>query len=115
HLRLDRDAVLPDAHEGVPGRHGGQARTSLAVGANHDMTPPPRCRLAVAPRFHLEPDWAARLGVGTGVREVDGRFFPLGPWRPLTGDELPLLVSGPENDGEAGCLFQIPGHLRAAW
>jgi hypothetical protein len=57
--------------------------------------------------------------VGTGVREADGRFFPRGPWRPLTADELPLLILGPEHgpetDAEAGCLFQIPGHLRAAW
>src|SRR4051812_28419751 len=83
------------------------------------MTPPPRCRLTVAPRFHLAPDWAARLAVGTGVWEADGRFFPRGPWRPLTADEMTLLISGPEygpeKDAEAGCLFQIPGHLRAAW
>ena len=45
------------------------------------MTPLLGCRLSVAPRFHLEPDWAARLAVGTGVREADGRFFPRGPWR----------------------------------
>jgi hypothetical protein len=75
--------------------------------------------VTVAPRFHLAPDWAARLAVGTGVREDGGRFFPRGPWRPLTADELSLLISGPESgpekDTEAGCLFQIPGHLRAAW
>jgi hypothetical protein len=83
------------------------------------MTPPPRCRLAVAPRFHLAPDWAARLAVGAGVREAGGRFFPRGPWRPPTADELPLLVScpgrDPEGDAEAGCLFQLPAHLRGAW
>jgi hypothetical protein len=83
------------------------------------MTSPLRCRLRVAPRFHLEPDWAARLAVGTGVREADGRFFPRGPWRPLTAEELHLLTGGSEpdmdNDAEAGCLFQIPGHLRSAW
>src|SRR5262249_55746639 len=37
----------------------------------------------------------------------------------LTADELALLVAGPESgsekDAEAGCLFQIPGHVRAAW
>jgi hypothetical protein len=83
------------------------------------MTPPPRCRLAVAPRFHLAPDWAARLSVGAGVREEGGRFFPHGPWRPMTADELNLFISapehGPEGSPEAGWLFQIPGHLRAAW
>ena len=59
------------------------------------MTPSPRCRLTVAARFHLAPDWAARLAVGTGVREESGRFFPCGPWRPPTAEEMPLLVSGP--------------------
>src|SRR4051812_44733767 len=79
----------------------------------------PRCRLAILPRFYLTPDWAARLAVGTGVREVEGRFFAQGPWRSLTADEMNLLLStaedGPEKDTEAGCLFQIPGHLRESW
>jgi len=73
----------------------------------------------MAPRFHLAADWAARLAVGTGVWEADCGFFPRGPWRPLTANELTLLISGPESgpeeDTEAGCLFQIPGHLRAVW
>jgi hypothetical protein len=73
----------------------------------------------VAPRFHLTANWAGRLTAGAGVSEADGRFFPRGPWRPLTADEITLLTSspesGPEEDAEAGCLFQIPGHLRAAW
>src|SRR5262249_38731259 len=93
--------------------------TAPVAGANRDMTPPPRCRLTVAPRFHLTPDWTARLALGTGVQEVDGRFFPRGPWRPLTADETIQLVSGaaydPGKDADAGCLFQIPSHLRAAW
>jgi hypothetical protein len=75
--------------------------------------------LTVAPRFHLAPDWAARLAVGTGVREDDGHFFPRGPWRPLSADELALLIAGTESDlkkdAEVGCLFQIPDHLRSAW
>jgi hypothetical protein len=83
------------------------------------MIPPPRCRLATAPRFRLEADWAGRLAVGAGVTEADGRFFPRGPWRPLTAAELALLVPGPKagggNDAETGRLFQVPGHLRAAW
>jgi hypothetical protein len=53
--------------------------------------------------------------VGTGVSEADGRFFPRGPWRPLTADEISLLIAAPEEDAESGCLFQIPAHLRAAW
>src|SRR5262249_44833470 len=83
------------------------------------MKPPPRCRLTVAPRFHLTPDWATRLSVGTGVREANDRFFPRGPWRPLTADELHLLISVPEHgaadDAETGSLFQIPGHLKSVW
>jgi hypothetical protein len=72
--------------------------------------------LTVAPRFHIEPDWTARLAIGAGVREEDGRFFPRGPWRPLTADEMHLLIEdSPLKDAEAGCLFQIPDHLRAAW
>jgi hypothetical protein len=83
------------------------------------MTLPLGCRLTVAPRFHLEPDWAARLAVGAGVQEADGRFFPRGPWRPLSAAEINLLIAGPEDglqkDAETGCLFQIPGHLKTAW
>ena len=83
------------------------------------MTVPLRLGLTVASRFHLDPTWAARLAVGAGVSEADGRFFPRGPWRPLTTDEMTRLVeadeSGPEKDTGAGCLFQIPAHLRAAW
>ena len=83
------------------------------------MTLPPHCRLTVAPRFHLTANWAGRLTAGAGVSEADGRFFPRGPWRPLTAEEMARLISGPgygpEKDAEAGCLFQIPGHLRAAW
>jgi hypothetical protein len=73
----------------------------------------------VAPRFHLAADWAGRLTAGAGVSEADGRFFPRGPWRPLTADEIALLTSGPESapeqNAEIGCLFQLPGHLREAW
>jgi hypothetical protein len=73
----------------------------------------------VGPRFHLAADWAGRLTAGAGVSVAGGRFFPCGPWRPLTEEELTLLISGPEpgpeSDAAAGWLFQIPGHLRAAW
>jgi hypothetical protein len=75
--------------------------------------------LSVAPRFHLAADWAGRLMAGAGVAEAGGRFFPRSPWRPLTADEITQLTAGPEagpeEDAEAGCLFGIPGHLRAAW
>jgi hypothetical protein len=53
------------------------------------------------------------------VSEADGRFFPRGPWRALTAEEINLLISGPESSPEkeaaAVCLFQLAGHLRAAW
>ena len=51
----------------------------------------PGCRFAVAPKFHLSPDWASRITIGTGVEESDGKFFPRGPWRDPTRDELALL------------------------
>jgi hypothetical protein len=83
------------------------------------MTVPLRFGLTVAPRFQLALTWAARLALGAGVLEADGRFFPRGPWRPVTADEMTRLVSAPESgrekDAGAGCLFQIPAHLRAAW
>src|SRR5262245_30957428 len=83
------------------------------------MTPLPGLRFSVAPRFHLTTDWAERLDVGTGVSETDGHFFPRGPWRRPTADELASLISGPEFDPEEDsgtvALFQTPGHLRAAW
>src|SRR5260370_687718 len=72
------------------------------------MTLPPRCRLSVAPRFHLEADWAGRLTVGAGVSEADGRFFSRGPWRPLTADELTLFTSGREcGPAEGGALPRL--------
>lgn len=99
------------------------------------MTLLPGRRLAVAPRFGLEPDWPGRLAVGAGLEEVGGKFFPRGPWRPPAAGELALLVAAPEppppgtlpvlggGDGTgavrdadgAVALFQIPEHLRAAW
>lgn len=93
----------------------------------------PGYRLAVAPRFHLDADWPGRLTLGTGVDELEGKFFPRGPWRPPAADDLAGLVGVPavsgslpmlgDDSGTAGaghpddavCLFQIPEHLRAAW
>jgi hypothetical protein len=83
------------------------------------MTPSSRLRLSVAPRFHLAADWAGRLAAAAGVSEAGGRFFPRGPWRPLTPDEITRLTSGPGpspgEDPGAGCLFRLPDHLSAAW
>jgi hypothetical protein len=80
----------------------------------------PGCRFAVAPHFHLSVDWSRRLLIGTGVEEIDGGFFPRGPWRPPTDDELTHLVriadatSPAESDGVIE-LFRLPEHLRAEW
>ena len=100
------------------------------------MSPLPGCRFAVAPKFHLSADWAARLTIGAGVEESAGRFFPRGPWRAPTPDELVLLVAREPTAAPSGalpllgdpapparavapddhiCLFQIPEHLREAW
>jgi prolyl 4-hydroxylase len=83
------------------------------------MTLQPGCRFAVAPRFHLRADWARRLLVGTGVEGADS-FFPRGPWRPPTDDEMAHLIrSGestpPEEPDPVVELFQLPEHLRAGW
>jgi hypothetical protein len=91
----------------------------------------PGCRLAGAPRFHLDSDWAGRVSVGAGVDSVNGKFFPRGPWRAPTPDELAALVWRAEPLGalpvlgaeptivpapdDALCLFSLPEHLRAAW
>jgi hypothetical protein len=80
------------------------------------MTLQPGYRMALAARFHLDAAWADRISVGAGLREEDGGFFPIGPWRPPTGDELTLLVAGAD-EAAAGAvlLFQLPEHLRDEW
>ncbi|MCI0701548.1 MAG: hypothetical protein L0241_10740 [Planctomycetia bacterium] len=102
------------------------------------MTLLPGCRICVAPKFHLDADWLTRISVGTGVEELEGKFFPRGPWRPPTSDELALLVAPSEPTPTSRglpmldarpvaspththppdnslCLFQLPEHLRDAW
>jgi hypothetical protein len=93
----------------------------------------PGYRLAVAPKFHLDTNWMVRLGISTGVENLDGKFFPRGPWRALTPEERERVV-GPrsEQQGElvvlgrtpelernptpdAIFLFRIPEHLHRAW
>ena len=84
------------------------------------MTLQPGCRFAAAPRFHLPRDWSGRFLVGAGVGEADGRFSPLGPWRPPTPAELALLrepAAEPSSEGleERVSLFQLPRHLHSEW
>jgi len=95
----------------------------------------PGCRFSVASRFHLEANWPKRLGIGAGVEQADGAFFPRGPWRTPTAAELAALVGGdppsrslplfgaeePPPTGrttdapDAIQLFQMPEHLRETW
>lgn len=78
------------------------------------------CRITVAPHFHLLGDWPGRLLVGSGVEEVNGAFLPRDSWRAAGADELELLLreskgTPPEELEESLILFQVPGHLGAAW
>lgn len=91
----------------------------------------PGCRLAVAPRIHLDPDWSARMTLGAGVDSADGGHFPRGPWAPPTSEELALLtvptsapsvlpILGQESPPadpppDAVWLFRLPEHLLGAW
>jgi len=91
----------------------------------------PGYRLAVAPRFHIDADWPTRLRLGAGTEVGDDGFFPRGPWREPTADELAALVAAPPpgvlpvigeptavpapSPDDHVLLFQIPEHLRAAW
>jgi hypothetical protein len=91
----------------------------------------PGCRLAVAPRIHLDPDWVTRIAIAAGVESVDGGHFPRGAWRPSTPDELALLTAPPSAPGvlpvlgqepppadpppDAVWLFRLPEHLLGAW
>jgi hypothetical protein len=94
------------------------------------------CRFAVAPKFRLDADWPARVAVGAGVDEAGGKFFPRGPWRPATPEELALLVAAGEpgaaaleglpllgdatpppagDPDDCVCLFRLAEHLSTAW
>jgi hypothetical protein len=69
------------------------------------MTLLPGYHLSVAPKFHIDADWITRLGVGAGVEEVGGKFFPRGTWRAPTEAELGVLVMGPATPApKAGSL-----------
>jgi hypothetical protein len=96
------------------------------------------CRVAVAPKFHLNADWSSRIAIGAGVEESDGHFFFRGPWRSPTSAELALLVAASEPQpappgvlpllddpatppvhtrapDDCISLFQFPAHLQNAW
>jgi hypothetical protein len=76
--------------------------------------------LVVAPFFHLNADWPARLLVSAGVAKEQGRFVPRPPWRAPTADEMAVLVPDfvPANQEELDgglSLFALPEHLQSTW
>ncbi len=100
--------------------------------------------LRTAPRFHPRTAWPDRLRLNSGVERVGARWHPRPDWRPLTREELGLLVgraarcagspgsaSPAAADGSSGrrpqgseerilgpseaALLAIPARLRAAW
>jgi hypothetical protein len=85
------------------------------------MTLLPGVRLAVAPHFHLDIDWPARLSLGARVEQTDQGPVAHPPWRPPSADELAVLLLDPTRPTPRAdlsgylCLFVLPGHLRAAF
>ena len=85
------------------------------------MTLLPGVRFAVAPYFHLDIDWPARLSLGASVELTDQGPVALPPWRPPSAAELVVLVLDPTRPGAREelpgclCLFVVPAHLRSAF
>jgi hypothetical protein len=85
------------------------------------MTPLPGFRFVVAPNFHLDLDWPARLSLGTGVERTAQGPGARPPWRPAVADELAALVLDPTRPGAREeltgclCLFVVPAHLRSGF
>jgi hypothetical protein len=85
------------------------------------MTLLPGFRLVVAPHFHLAIDWPGRLALGARVeRAVDG-LVAHPPWRPVSADELAVLLLDPSQPAARAelpgclCLWALPAHLRTAF
>jgi hypothetical protein len=85
------------------------------------MTLLPGVRFVVAPYFHLDIDWPARLSLGASVELTDQGPVALPPWRPPSAAELVMLVLDPTRPGAREelpgclCLFVVPAHLRSAF
>jgi uncharacterized protein len=77
--------------------------------------------LIVAPFFHLDVDWAARLSLGISAGQTAAGAGPSATWRPATAAELSLLVRDPmepltrEELPGCCCVFAVPVHLRSAF
>ena len=84
------------------------------------MTLLPGVRFVVAPYFHLDIDWPARLSLGAGVESTAQGPVARSPWRPASAEELAALVPDPtritrEELPGCLCLFVVPAHLRSAF
>ena len=85
------------------------------------MTPLPGFRFVVAPNFHLDLDWPARLSLGAGVESTAQGPVARPPWRPASAEELVALVLDPtrpitrEELPGCLCLFVVPVHLRSGF
>jgi hypothetical protein len=56
------------------------------------MTLLPGFRLVVAPHFHLDVDWPARLTRGAGVEQARRGLVAHPPWLAATAEEAAALV-----------------------
>ena len=59
------------------------------------MTLLPGFRLVVAPHFHLAINWPGRLSLGARVEQTAQGPVAHPPWRPVSADELAVLLLDP--------------------
>jgi len=85
------------------------------------MTLLPGVRLVVAPHFHLALDGPGRLSLGARVEQTAEGPVARPPWRPVSADELAVLLLDPtrpitrEELPGCLCLFVVPVHLRSGF
>ncbi len=73
-------------------------------------------RIALGPRFHSDLPWADRLRLNSGITIEQGQRLPRPDWRPLSADDLELLVrQGVGNWERDCCCWRLPEHLRRLW
>lgn len=77
-------------------------------------------RIAVAPRFHVAADWAARLEVNGGLESGDSGCFPRPDWRRVDEGDIATLVqeapaAGAALPADTGGLFTLPQHVADLW
>jgi hypothetical protein len=85
------------------------------------MTLLPGFHLVVAPHFHVDIAWPARLTLGAGVEQARGGLVAHPPWRPATAEEVAVLILDTarptvrEDLSGCLCLFGLPAHLHSAF